>query len=449
MENTKENKMGTESILKLIITMSLPSIFSMLVQALYNIVDSIFISHYSENALTAVSLAFPVQMLMMSLAIGTAIGVNSLVSRRLGEKRFDAANNAATHGMVLAFLSWCAVALLGAFLIRPYFSMFRLESETLQYACDYTSIVVIGSFGLFLQIAVEKILQATGNMIIPMVLMLIGSITNVILDPIMIFGYLGFPAMGAAGAALATICGQLLAMIVSLVFLFAKKHDVSIHLKGFCFHRETISEIYRVGIPSIIMQSIGSVMVSVFNLILATFSELAVTVLGVYYKLQSFVFMPVFGLTHGLMPIMGYSFGARNRARLNQAIKLGCIFSFSIMVVGTLLFFVVTKPLLMIFNADAALLDIGIPALRIISICFPSAGISIVLSTLFQAVGEGRFSLYISAFRQLLFLLPAAYLLSKIGLFYVWFSFPIAEVAALVFTLALFRYMNRTTFSYL
>lgn len=449
MENRKENKMGTESILKLIITMSLPSIFSMLIQALYNIVDSIFISHYSENALTAVSLAFPVQMLMMSLAIGTAIGVNSLVSRRLGEKHFDAANNAATHGMVLAFLSWCAVALLGVFLIRPYFSIFKLEPLTLQYAYDYTFIVVVGSFGLFLQIAVEKILQATGNMIIPMILMLIGNIANVILDPIMIFGYFGFPAMGAAGAALATISGQFLAMIVSLIFLFRKKHDVSIHLKGFRFHRETISEIYRVGIPSIIMQSIGSVMVSVFNLILATFSELAVTVLGVYYKLQSFVFMPVFGLTHGLMPIMGYSFGARNRARLNQAIKLGCIFSFSIMTIGTLVFFVATKPLLMIFNADAALLDIGIPALRIISICFPSAGISIVLSTLFQAVGEGRFSLYISAFRQLLFLLPIAYLFSKIGLFFVWFAFPIAELVALIFTLFLFRYMNRTTFSYL
>lgn len=449
MKNRKENKMGTESILKLIITMSLPSIFSMLVQALYNIVDSIFISYYSENALTAVSLAFPVQMLMMSLAIGTAVGVNSLVSRRLGEKRFDDASNAATHGLVLNFLSWLAIAILGVFLTRPYFTMFNLEPLTLKYACDYTFIVVICSFGIFLQIAMEKILQATGNMIIPMILMLVGSITNVILDPIMIFGLFGFPEFGAAGAALATVAGQILAMIVSFFFLFGKKHEVAICLKGFRFHKETVRDIYKVGIPSIIMQSIGSVMISLLNMILAAFSEVAVTVLGVYYKLQSFVFMPVFGLTHGLMPIMGYSFGARNRARLHRAIRLGCLFAFSIMIFGTMVFFLFTKQLLMIFNADASLLDIGIPALRIISLCFPGAAISIVLSTLFQAVGEGRYSLYISALRQLLLLLPAAYLLSKIGLFYVWFSFPIAEIASLLFTLFLYHHMNKTTFSLL
>ncbi len=449
MEQIKENKMGTDSILKLIITMSLPSIFSMLVQALYNIVDSIFVARFSENALTAVSLAFPVQMLMMALAVGTSIGVNSLVSRRLGEKRFEDASNAATHGLVLSFLSWVLIAVLGALFIRPFFHLFDLEALTLQYACDYTYVVVIGSLGIFLQIAVEKILQATGNMLAPMVLMLVGSIANIILDPILIFGYLGFPALGATGAALATIAGQILAMICSLIILFCKKHEVSIHLKGFRFKKETVSEIYRVGIPSIIMQSIGSFMISLFNLILASFSELAVTVLGIYYKLQSFVFMPVFGLTHGLMPIMGYSFGARNRERLNKAIRLGSLFAFSIMLIGTILFFVATKPLLLIFDNNEELLKIGIPALRIISICFPSAGISIVLSTLFQAVGEGRYSLYISAFRQLLFLLPAAYFLSKIGLFYTWFSFPIAEGAALVFTLLLYRYMNKNTFSQL
>lgn len=449
MEQMKENKMGTESILKLIITMSLPSIFSMLVQALYNIVDSIFVARFSENALTAVSLAFPVQMLMMALAIGTAVGVNSLVSRRLGEKRFDDANSAATHGLVLSILSWVLIAILGAIFIRPFFGLFDLEPLTLQYACDYTYIVVIGSFGIFVQIAIEKILQATGNMIVPMILMLVGSITNIILDPIMIFGYFGFPAMGAAGAALATIIGQIIAMIISLFFLFCKKHAVSIHLKGFRFHKETVKEIYRVGIPSIIMQSIGSLMISLYNLILASFSEVAVTVLGVYYKLQSFVFMPVFGLTHGLMPIMGYSFGARNRERLKKAIHLGASFAFVIMLIGTIIFFVATKQLLMIFDSGEELLSIGVPALRIISLCFPAAAISIILSTLFQAVGEGRFSLYISAFRQLLFLLPSAYFLSKIGLFYTWFSFPIAEAASLIFTLFLYRSMNRNTFSQL
>ncbi len=449
MEQMKENKMGTESILKLIITMSLPSIFSMLIQALYNIVDSIFVARYSENALTAVSLAFPVQMLMMALAIGTSIGVNSLVSRRLGEKRFEDASNAATHGLVLSFLSWVVIAILGALFIRPFFNLFELEALTLQYACDYTYVVVIGSLGIFLQIAVEKILQATGNMVAPMVLMLVGSITNIILDPILIFGYCGFPVLGATGAAIATIAGQILAMICSLFILFCKKHEVSINLKGFRFKKETVSEIYRVGIPSIIMQSIGSFMISFFNLILASFSELAVTVLGIYFKLQSFIFMPVFGLTHGLMPIMGYSFGARNRERLNKAIRLGSLFAFSIMLIGTIVFFVATKPLLMIFDNNEELFRIGIPALRIISTCFPAAAISIVLSTLFQAVGEGRYSLYISAFRQLVFLLPAAYFLSKIDLFYTWFSFPIAEGAALVFTLLLYRYMNKNTFSQL
>ncbi len=445
MELRKENKMGTESVLKLIITMSLPSIFSMLVQALYNIVDSIFISHYSENALTAVSLAFPVQMLMMSIAIGTSVGVNSLVSRRLGEKRFDDASSAATHGLVLNFFSWLAVAILGAVFIRPYFNLFKLDPLTLQYACDYTYIVIIASFGIFLQIAVEKILQATGNMIIPMVLMLVGSITNVILDPIMIFGYFGLPAMGAAGAALATVLGQILAMTVSFLFLFGKKHDVSIRLHGFRFNRETVREIYKVGIPSIIMQSISSLMITLMNMILAVFSELAVTVLGVYYKLQSFVFMPVFGLTHGLMPIMGYSFGAKNKVRLNRSIYLGSLFAFSIMLLGTILFCLIPKQLLLIFNADSALLDIGIPALRIISICFPSAALSIVFSTLFQAVGEGRYSLYISAFRQLLFLLPSAYLLSKIGLFFIWFAFPISEFIALGFTFFLYTRLKKNT----
>ena len=447
MELRKENKMGTESILKLIITMSLPSIFSMLVQALYNIVDSIFISFYSENALTAVSLAFPVQMLMMSIAIGTSVGVNSLVSRRLGEKRFDDASSAATHGLILNFISWLTVAILGLLFIRPYFNLFQLDPLTLEYACNYTYIVVIASFGIFLQISIEKILQATGNMIIPMILMLIGSITNVVLDPIMIFGYLGFPAMGAVGAAIATVCGQILAMIVSFFFLFCKKHDVSIRLCGFHFEKRTVLDIYKVGLPSIIMQSISSLMITLFNMILAVFSELAVTVLGVYYKLQSFVFMPVFGLTHGLMPIMGYSFGAKNKARLNRAIFLGSVFAFSIMLLGTLLFCLIPEQLLQIFNADNALLEIGVPALRIISICFPSAALSIVVSTLFQAVGEGRYSLYISAFRQLLFLLPSAYLLSKISLFFVWFAFPISEFIALLFTFFLYSRLKKNAFN--
>ncbi len=438
MNKVNENKMGYAPMLPLIVSMSLPSMFSMLIQACYNIVDSIFVARYSDNALTAVSLAFPVQMLMISIAVGTGIGINSLVSRKLGEQDFKSANNAATHGLVLMFISWVIFALVALFSINPFFKAFAQSEITYKMSCDYTYIVSLLSFGVFMQIYAEKTLQATGKMIYPMLLQIIGAVINIILDPIMIFGYFGFPELGIKGAALATVSGQIIAMFFAFFFLFFKKHDIHISLRGFMFNFKIIRDIYAVGLPAIIMQSIGSFLNTFLNMILSGFSEIAVSVLGVYYKLQSFIFMPVFGLTHGVMPIIGYCYGARNKRRMLSALKIGCIIAFCIMLVGTLVFCFFSKQLLVIFNNNVELIETGIPALRIISLCFTSAAIGIMFSTLFQAIGDGHLSLIISALRQIIIILPVAYLLSKIGLFYVWFAFPIAEAAALIASILIF-----------
>lgn len=444
MEQHKENRMGYAPMLPLIVKMSLPSMFSMLIQALYNVVDSIFVARYSDNALAAVSLAFPVQMLMISIAVGTGIGINSLVSRRLGEKRFEEANHAATHGLLLGVANWVFIAILALLFVKPFFHAFTQVPATFQMSCDYTYIVTLFSFGVYVEVCVEKTLQATGNMIYPMFFQLIGAVINLILDPIFIFGYFGFPEMGISGAAIATVAGQIISMLFSLYILFFKKHDVKISFRKFRVRLKTLREIYAVGFPSIIMQSIGSVLTTFLNMILIGFSETAVSVLGVYYKLQSFIFMPVFGLTHGVMPIMGYCYGARKKQRLLSALKIGSIIAFSIMLLGTLIFMIFPRQLMQIFNDSTDLVSTGIPALRIISICFTSAAIGIMFSTLFQAVGEGRMSLVVSVMRQLVVILPAAYLLSKIGLFYVWFAFPIAECVSLLVSILMFIKLYRS-----
>ena len=338
MSKPAENKMGTAPVARLILSMSLPAMFSMLVQSLYNIVDSIFVAKIGESALAAVSLAFPIQTLMIAVAVGTGVGINSLISRRLGEGDRKAADRAASHGIILGAISWAVFALLGVFFSRPFFQMFSTNGAVIQAGADYLSIVTILSLGIFVEISVEKTLQATGNMIYPMIFQLIGAVINLILDPILIFGLLGFPAMGVAGAALATVLGQIISMIYSLYIVFRKDHEVTIRLKGFRFHARTVKDIYTVGAPSILMQSIGSVLNIGLNAILAGFSEAAVSVLGVYYKLQSFVFMPVFGLNQGVMPIMGYNYGARNRKRVLDALKWGCIIALCIMAVGCVLF---------------------------------------------------------------------------------------------------------------
>ncbi|HHZ05200.1 MAG TPA: MATE family efflux transporter [Clostridiales bacterium] len=438
------NKMGSEPVLKLIISMSLPAMFSMIIQALYNIVDSIFVAQVSENALTAVSLAYPLQMLLISFAVGTGVGVNSLVSRRLGEGHQKDANSAAAHGIILGAINWVVFLILGFTITGPFFSAYTDNPEIYQMGTQYLSCVMIFSFGMFIELVIEKTLQATGNMIFPMFFMLTGAVTNIILDPIFIFGFGPVPAMGVLGAAIATVIGQIFSMIFSIAVLVLKNHAVNVSFKKFKFSGKTIKNIYSVGVPAIVMQSIGSVMLLGMNAILIGFSTTAVSVLGVYFKLQSFVFMPVFGLTHGVMPIMGYNYGARNKKRLMEALKYGSIIAFIIMVLGTIAFWLFPEQLMGMFNANDDMVQMGKTALRAISLCFIPATVGIMFITFFQAVGKGARSLIISVLRQLGILLPVAYMLSFCGLEWVWYAFPIAEVAALITAIILFVHLMKT-----
>ena len=426
-----QNRMGTAKMLPLILTMAVPAMFSMLIQALYNIVDSYFVAQISQNALTAVSLAFPIQNLLTAFGVGTGVGVGSLISRRLGERHQQAADSAATHGVILAVITWVFFAVAGALTAQPFIALYTQDAEVIAMGETYLTIVTVASFGFFVACCVEKMLQATGSMIMPMIIQLVGAVTNIILDPIMIYGLFGFPAMGVAGAAAATVAGQILSMVVGLLILAFGKHAVSFSLRGFRFHGKTVRDIYVVGVPSIVMNAIGTVMTMAMNGILAAFSAAAVNVFGVYFKLQSFVFMPVFGLTQGLMPIMGYNYGARNKQRVTGAIKTGVIIALIINVVGTIIF--------ELFPGE--LIKIGDPALRIIAIHFPIAAVGITLSTLFQATGKGVYSLVQSLLRQLVVLVPAAWLLSKISLDAVWFAFPISETASLIITVVFFVHL--------
>lgn len=441
----KENKMGTEPVLKLILSMSLPSMFSMIIQALYNIVDSMFVAQVSEGALTALSLAYPMQMLMIAVGVGTGVGLNSLISRRLGEGKQNEANNAATHGLILGLVNAIVFLILGLTVVKPFLAAYTDNPEIYKMGVEYLSVVMIFSFGMFIEMNIEKTLQATGNMIFPMVFMLIGAVLNIALDPIFIFGLGPVPAMGAKGAAIATVIGQITAMIFSIFILFAKKHKVKVSLKKFKINFSTIKNIYAVGFPSIIMQSIGSVMIIGMNAILITFSEVAVAVFGIYFKLQSFVFMPVFGLNHGLMPIMGYNYGAKKKDRLIQSVKYGLLIAFIIMAIGTAVFMLVPDVLLSLFNASEEMLKVGVPALKIISINFIMAAVGIIFTTFFQAVGKGMRSLFISVLRQLVVLLPVAWVLSLLNkLEIVWFAFPIAETISLAAAIILFVQLMKT-----
>ncbi|MBP1557330.1 MAG: MATE family efflux transporter [Oscillospiraceae bacterium] len=441
VEERKENKMGFWPIPKLLISMSLPIMTSMLIQALYNVVDSIFVAKLSQDALTAVSLAFPVQNLMIAVGVGTAVGVNALLARRLGEKKFGEANLVAVNGIFLAVISALAFALFGFFGVRAFFSAFVDEGTVMQMGIQYTSIVSIWSFGIFISVIGERLLQATGITIYCMYAQIAGALTNIILDPIMIFGLLGCPKMGVAGAAYATIIGQFVGMGLNVWFNISKNHEITISFKGFKPSGRIIGEIYRVGLPSIFMQAIGSVMVFGMNKILIAFTETAVTVFGVYFKLQSFIFMPIIGLTNGMVPIVGYNFGAKNRKRITDTMKLAAILASGIMAVGMAIFNLMPEFLLVrLFEADAEMLSIGVPALRIISTHFIIAATAIVLSSSFQALGKGIYSLIMSFSRQLIVLLPAAWVLGKfVSLNALWFAFPIAEVVSLGMALVLFK----------
>lgn len=432
MGNT-ENKMGIMPVGKLLATMSAPMMVSMLIQACYNIVDSVFVSQLSENALNAVSLAFPMQQLMIAVCGGTSVGMNALLSRALGAKEFDKANRIANTGIFLFICSYAVFCLAGIFLAKPFFLAQTDVEEIVNYGVDYVSICMCLSFGIFAQFCFEKMLQATGRTIFTMVTNLVGTIVNIILDPILIFGLLGFPRLEVAGAAVATVSGQMAAGLVAILFNLKYNKDVHLSTKLIRPNKEITKEIYKIGLPSIVMQSIGSIMTFCMNKILIAFTTTATAVFGAYFKLQSFIFMPIFGLNNGMVPIIAYNYGAKNYQRVKKTIKLTILTAITIMSVGTLLFELIPDVLLGFFNASEHMLEIGVPALRIIGTHFMLAGFCIIAGSVCQAIGNPNHSLITSVCRQLVVLIPSAWLLSLTGkLELVWLAFPIAELVSLV-----------------
>nr|WP_321153270.1 MATE family efflux transporter [uncultured Acetatifactor sp.] len=433
-EKNAENKMGVMSVNKLLLSMSLPMMISMLLQALYNIVDSIFVSRVNEYALRAVSLAFPIQSLMIAVGVGTAVGINSFLSKTLGEKEFQKADRIAVNGIFIEFLSFLAFALIGIFVSRPFFASQTSIEQVREYGTTYLTICCTASIGVFMQMAFERLLQSTGKTIYAMVTQGAGAVVNLILDPILIFGLFGFPAMGVAGAAAATVIGQIAAAVLAIVFNLRFNKELHITLKGFRPDKELIGNIYKVGIPSIVMQAIGSVMTYGMNLILEAYG-VAQTVFGIYFKLQSFIFMPVFGLNNGLVPIIAYNFGAGKRERVVKAMKSSILYAVCIMLAGLVVMEIFPGQLIGMFDADAAsadLLSIGIPALRTICLSFLFAGYCIVVGSVFQALGNGVYSMCVSIARQLFVLLPVAWLFSLSGnVNLIWWAFPIAELVSL------------------
>ena len=434
-----ENKMGFMPLGKLLVQMSLPMMISMFVQSLYNIVDSIFVAQISENALTAVSLAFPIQNLMFSVVIGTGVGINSLLSRRLGEKNFEEVDKVANNGLFLTICGAIVFMIVGFIVPRPYFESQTDNVEIIEYGVTYMRICLIACAGVFGGITFERLLMSTGKTGLSMVSQLTGTVFNLVFDPLLIFGLAGFPKMGIAGAAVATVLGQFAAMFVSFTLNIKKNKEIHLSFKGLKPEGKIIGNIYAVGVPSIIVCSIGSILVYFLNIILGAFSTTAIAVYGVYFKLQSFVFMPVFGLNNGSVPIVAYNFGARNHHRVVKTIILSAVGACMIMLVGVLVFELFPVPLLRLFNASDEMLSIGVKALRIIAIHFPLAAISIILGSVFQALGKGVQSMVISFVRQLIFLLPAAWLLSLTGnINNIWWAFPIAEVLSLIICIILF-----------
>ena len=431
--SVKENKMGVMPVAKLLFTMSGPMMISMIVQACYNIVDSVFVSQLSENALNSVSLAFPLQQLMIAVCGGTAVGMNALLSRALGAKNFDRANKIANTGIFLFICSFVVFALIGLFFSRLFFLAQTDVKEIVEYGVDYASICMCCSIGIFAQFCFEKMLQATGRTFCTMITHLVGSVVNIVLDPILIFGLFGFPKLEVAGAAIATVSGQIVAGLLAIVFNLKYNKDVHFSLKLIRFNKEIVKDIYKIGLPSIVMQSIGSVMTFTMNKILIAFTTTATAVFGAYFKLQSFIFMPIFGLNNGMVPIIAYNYGAKKYDRVKKTIVLTIITAVSIMSIGTLLFELVPHVLLGFFNASETMLEIGVVALRIIGIHFVLAGFCIIAGSVCQAIGNPNHSLIVSVCRQLFALLPSAWLLAQTGrLELVWLAFPIAECVSLI-----------------
>ena len=445
-ESPKENKMGIMPVPRLILNISLPMMFSMLIQALYNIVDSYFVGKISEEAFTAVSLAFPVQNLMLAFGLGTAIGVNALLATRLGQKRFDDVSKTAMNGLFLGFCNFVLFFLLAIFFTKPYFvSQAQGVSAIVDYGELYLKACIYGSLGLFELFMFDRILQGTGLTFYTMISQICGAVTNIVFDPLLIFGIGPFPALGITGAAIATVLGQWVSMFISLFFNITKNHEVRFSLKRLKPDWHTIKQIYAVGIPTILLNAISSVTTYFMNLILGAFSTTAIAVYGAYFKLNSFIFMPLFGLNNGLVPIIAYNYGAGHKERIQKTIRIGLLFGIVIMALGTLIFELFPAPLLKLFSAGEDMLSIGTVALRIIASSFMGAAIAITLSSVFQGFSSAVYSMIVSFLRQLVVLLPVAYIMAKTGsLNRVWLSFPVAEVASVLVSVLCYLRIKRT-----
>ena len=432
--------MGTQPVGRLLAGMAIPMMISMLVQALYNIVDSVFVSRLSENALTAVSLAFPLQNLMIAVCAGTTVGMNALLSRSLGAKEQERADRAANTGIFLALASFVVFAIVGALFSRTFFLLQTDVPEIVDYGTDYARVCLCCSIGLFCQFTFERLLQSTGRTHLSMCTQILGAVTNIVLDPILIFGLLGFPRLEVMGAAVATVVGQCLAAVAALILNLKKNPDIHIRPRPIRWHGATVKNIYRIGLPSIVMQCIGSVMVFGVNRILISFTTTATAVFGAYFKLQSFIFMPVFGLNNGMVPIIAYNYGAKKPDRVKRTIKLAVLSAMGIMAVGFAVFEIAPGALLSFFDASENMLAIGAPALRIIALSFILAGFCIIAGSVCQAIGNPFYSLIVSVCRQLVVLLPVAWLLPQTGnLTLVWLAFPIAELMSLTLSIIFLR----------
>lgn len=441
----KENKMGVMEVKKLILTMSFPIMLSMLIQALYNVVDSMFVARVSQDALAAVSLCYPVQMIMVAVACGSGVGVNALLSRYLGEKKPKQAEQVAMHGLFLAVCSWVVFAFAGLFLSAPFLRLFSQDKTIVSMGVEYMRICTVCSFGVFVQITYERIMQSTGNTIYNMLIQGIGALVNIILDPLFIFGWGFIPALGVSGAAIATVTGQITAMALGIVITRKRIKEIHLSFQAFRVSKTMIRDLYRIGIPAILMQSIMSFMTVMMNMILVSFSALAVSVFSVYYKLQQFVFMAVLGMNNALIPIIAYNYGAMKGQRIREAIHFALIVSGVIMAAGTLLFQLFPYQLLQLFEADEEMFAIGVPALRTISLSFVFAGISMVLCSAFQALGSAVRSLIVTLLRQMVLLLPLAYALAMLsGLELCWWAFPLTEGVCALLSLWLLRDMKRS-----
>ena len=442
MTEKKENRMGVMPVGKLLFAMSTPMVISFLVQSLYNIVDSIFVARYSPDTLAAVSLAYPIQILMIAVSVGTGVGVNALLSRSLGEGKKKKAKLTADNAILLGILASIMFALFGVLCTKLFFDSQTKSESIRQLGYSYLSVVTIFSFGLMLEVTFERILQSTGKTVFNMITQSVGAIINIILDPILIFGFFGVPKLGIAGAAIATVAGQIIAMILSFIFNMKYNEDVDIRFGTHIFIPDfgIIKQIYKVGIPSIAMQAMSTLMMLGLNKILVTYSDMAVNVLGIYYKLQSFVFMPIFGLNNGMTPIVAFNYGAKNKDRIVKVLKYSFIASIVIMVIGTAIFWLFPKELMMLFNPNEEMMKLGIPALRICSLCFILAAFDVMAIATFQSLGNGMYALYASFLRQLVLILPFAYALSKIsGLGAVWYSIPLAELGCAFFDIYLMK----------